>query len=131
MQINGQSLDGVTHPEVVNLLRDGGHFIRMVIERTVGAEQEEVGRTIAVMLDKSQSSVLGLSLAKKMGQEGIFIRSIAPGSLADQEGSLRVGDQLLQLDGEEVGDESPTAIVDRLRQISGQFEIVVRRNEAA
>lgn len=64
-----------------------------------------------------------------MGHEGIFIRHIVPGSLADQEGSLRIGDQLLALDGKEITNEHPTEIIELLKLITGSFEVVVKRQE--
>jgi C-terminal processing protease CtpA/Prc len=72
-------------------------------------------------------TILGLSLAKRMGHDGIFIRNIVAGSLADQEGSLKVGDQLLMLDGKEIVNEHPNEIIEMLKQVSGSFELVVKR----
>lgn len=69
----------------------------------------------------------GLSLAKRMGHDGIFIRNIALGSLAAQEGSLRIGDRIWELNGEAVADESPAAIVKRLKEIDGAFVIAIKR----
>lgn len=62
-----------------------------------------------------------------MGHDGIFIRNIVAGSLADQEGSLKVGDQLLMLDGKEIVNEHPNEIIEMLKQVSGSFELVVKR----
>lgn len=69
----------------------------------------------------------GLSLAKRMGHEGIFIRNIVPGSVADQEGSLKVGDQLLMLDGKEIVNEHPNEIIELLKEVSNSFKLVVKR----
>jgi len=113
----------------VNLLRNGGNVVRIVVERSTKEIEETVEETIKVILDKSKSSSLGLSLAKRMGHQGIFIRNIVAGSLADQEGSLRVGDQILVLDGENIVNENPNEVVERLRQIPGAFELVVKRGE--
>jgi C-terminal processing protease CtpA/Prc len=64
-----------------------------------------------------------------MGHQGIFIRNIVSGSVADQEGSLRVGDQILALNGEDIVNENPTEVVERLRIITGTFELIVKRSE--
>ncbi|KAI6178699.1 hypothetical protein M3Y98_00529400 [Aphelenchoides besseyi] len=127
ISIDGQKVEGLNHQEVVNLLRTGNNAVRLVVERN--SEPQSEGSTITVTLDKSQSSSLGLSLAKRQAQSGIFLRSLVPGSIAYEEGSLKVGDQLLYLNGEDIRDESPNAIVEKLQKIIGKFDIVVRRNE--
>jgi len=62
-----------------------------------------------------------------MGVEGIFIRNISLGSLASEEGTLRVGDCVWEINNEDVSEESPAAIVKRLKDINGCFEIKVKR----
>uniref|UniRef100_A0A915EKP1 Uncharacterized protein n=1 Tax=Ditylenchus dipsaci TaxID=166011 RepID=A0A915EKP1_9BILA len=145
LSINGTSIEeGYDHQQVVNLLRSSSSSstsIVLEVERNEPAEyyssktqgpnglknKEEEEETVSVMLDKSQSNCIGLSLAKRMGHDGIFIRNIAVSSLAAQEGSLRVGDRIWQIDGENVADESPASIVKKLKDIDGCFEIQVKR----
>jgi hypothetical protein len=126
---------------VVEMLRAGGtSTIVLTIERRSTLLEPE--NTITVVLDKSMhtslgmhkisffifiSNFLGLSLAKKMGHDGIFIRNISPGSVAENEGTLKVGDRIWEINDENVADESPTQIVDRFKKIEGSFTIVVKR----
>lgn len=63
-----------------------------------------------------------------MGFEGVFVRNIAPGSIAASEGTLRVGDRVWRVQGEQVGSgESPMNVVKRLKDLSGKITIEVRR----
>ena len=39
----------------------------------------------------------GLSLAKRMGCEGVFVRMIGAGTVAEKDGRLRVGDRILKV----------------------------------
>jgi S1-C subfamily serine protease len=110
----------------VNLLRNCGTVVRLVVEREEQEEQSNE-QLISVVLDKSINPSIGLSLAKRVGHDGIFIRSIAPGSSADKEGSLRVGDKLFSVNGKEILNEHTTEIVERLQQVSGKFELTVKR----
>jgi C-terminal processing protease CtpA/Prc len=71
-----------------------------------------------------------LSLAKRMGHDGIYIRNIADGSLAEREGTLKVGDRIWEINGDSVADDTPVDVVSRLKSIDGAFEIVVRRTRA-
>ncbi|MBN3311884.1 PTN13 phosphatase, partial [Atractosteus spatula] len=52
-------------------------------------------RIIHIELDKPDSGGLGFSVIG--GEKGIFVKSITPGSTADKEGTLQVGDRLLQV----------------------------------
>lgn len=62
-----------------------------------------------------------------MGEDGIFIRNIGAGSLAEQEGSLKVGDRIWEIDGENVSEESSASIVKRLKDIDDKFQVCVKR----
>ncbi len=53
--------------------------------------------SITVILEKPLSGSLGLSLARPSGGDGIYIRVITTGSVADTDGRLKVGDRLWQV----------------------------------
>ncbi|KAI1711091.1 PDZ domain (Also known as DHR or GLGF) domain-containing protein [Ditylenchus destructor] len=143
LSINGTSVEegDYDHQQVVNLLRSApaNSNVTLEVQRNEPPSYNEgqssgkqtIEQIVTVVLDKSQSRCIGLSLAKRMGLEGIFIRTIAVDSLAAQDGSLRVGDRIWEIDGENVADESPAAIVKRLKDIDGKFEIQVKRSVAA
>ena len=50
-------------------------------------------------LQKPASGGLGISLVstETQNQTGVFIRTITPGGVADQDGRLKVGDKILQV----------------------------------
>ena len=56
--------------------------------------QELKTDTLDVLLEKPALGSLGLSLAKPPNTDGIFIRVIAPSSVAALDGRLKVGDRL-------------------------------------
>jgi C-terminal processing protease CtpA/Prc len=72
-----------------------------------------------------------LSLAKRMGYDGVYIRSIGPeNSLAFQEGTLRVGDRIMRVQNIELGkDETPLTVVKQLKEIVGPLKIHVKRRQ--
>ncbi|CAJ0603570.1 unnamed protein product [Cylicocyclus nassatus] len=122
--VNGEAVANKSHQEVVSMLRSGGNVVTLGLRR----EPEKKGNIITAVLEKKPEGSLGLSLAKRTGSEGIFIRMIAANSAAAVEGSLRVGDRLLSLDGESVTDLTPTAILERLRAIQGAVHVTVSRD---
>uniref|UniRef100_A0AC34RGA8 PDZ domain-containing protein n=1 Tax=Panagrolaimus sp. JU765 TaxID=591449 RepID=A0AC34RGA8_9BILA len=63
-----------------------------------------------------------------MGHEGIFVRNISSGSIAEKDGRLKVGDRIWEIDGQNVSEESTNAIVEKLKSNKGTLvEIVVKR----
>ncbi|EYC10534.1 hypothetical protein Y032_0055g2607 [Ancylostoma ceylanicum] len=122
--VNGEPVTNKSHQEVVSMLRSGGNVVTLGLRR----EAQKKGNIITAVLEKKPEGSLGLSLAKRTGSDGIFIRMIAANSAAAVEGSLRVGDRLLSLDGESVTDLTPTAILERLRAIQGAVHVTVSRD---
>ncbi|KAK6752468.1 hypothetical protein RB195_003721 [Necator americanus] len=122
--VNGEPVTNKSHQEVVSMLRSGGNIVTLGLRR----EPQKKGNIITAVLEKKPEGSLGLSLAKRTGSDGIFIRMIAANSAAAIEGSLRVGDRLLSLDGESVTDLTPTAILERLRAIQGAVHVTVSRD---
>ncbi|KAI3415749.1 hypothetical protein GPALN_005333 [Globodera pallida] len=133
--VDGVSVIGYAWEHVVDKMVCAGRGrteLELTVERTVVEEVSEAEeQTLLVTLDKTQSGAIGLSLAKRMGFEGVFVRNIAPGSIAAREGTLRVGDRIWRVQGEHVvAGESPASVVKRLKDLSGQFSIeVLRRRE--
>ncbi|KJH48924.1 PDZ/DHR/GLGF domain protein [Dictyocaulus viviparus] len=124
IHVNGEPVANKSHQEVVSMLRAGGQVVTLGLKR----EAERKGNIITAVIDKKPEGSLGLSLAKRTGSEGIFIRMIAANSAAAIEGSLRVGDRVLSLEGENVTDMTPTEILERLRSIQGAIHITVSRD---
>ncbi|CAJ0562533.1 unnamed protein product, partial [Mesorhabditis spiculigera] len=131
--VDGVSAINRTHQEVVNMLRTAGQVVQLTLRReekqgqTDDDDSDEDEKTIRVTLDKGEGGSLGLSLAKRTGFDGIFIRTIGPDSAAEKEATLRVGDRMWAIDGEEVGTASPAALVEKLKQVRGPVHIVVKR----
>ncbi|KAJ1364361.1 hypothetical protein KIN20_024446 [Parelaphostrongylus tenuis] len=124
IHVNGESVANKSHQEVVAMLRSGGGVVTLGLQR----EPQKKDNIITAVLEKKPEGSLGLSLAKRTGSEGIFIRMIAANSAAAIEGSLRVGDRVLSLDGENVTNMTPTAILERLRSIKGAVHVTVSRD---
>ncbi|VDM37179.1 unnamed protein product [Toxocara canis] len=131
VSVNGERLDNLTHQQVVELLRKGGSSVVLGLQRSVDVSarctSENDEETITVILEKSPTGSLGLSLAKKTGYDGIFIRMIGSGSAADLDGTLHVGDKIWQVNGQLVNSYTPGAIVDLLKSANNPVEIIVKR----
>ncbi|VDN18430.1 unnamed protein product [Gongylonema pulchrum] len=131
VQVNGERTENLTHQQVVDLLRKGGDTVSIGLQRSekelIITPGNEIEQKVRVVLEKSQAGSLGLSLAKKTGYDGIYIRMISSGSAADIDGTLRIGDKIQKVNGQAVNNCTPGAIVDMLKAASSPVEIIVTR----
>uniref|UniRef100_A0A8R1DNX8 PDZ domain-containing protein n=1 Tax=Caenorhabditis japonica TaxID=281687 RepID=A0A8R1DNX8_CAEJA len=86
--------------------------------------------TFWVTLSVIHVSLSRLALAKKTMSNGIFIRNISQDSAAAQEGTLRVGDRLVSLDGEAVEGFQPSTVLEKLKLVQGPVIITVTREHS-
>ena len=84
---------------------------------------------IEVLLYKPESGGLGFSLVhgERGGKEGVFIKTITEGGVAEAEGRLCVGDRLIQVNGESVVGMPHKMVVGLLRNASGTVSLVISR----
>ncbi|CAI4231836.1 unnamed protein product [Auanema sp. JU1783] len=127
ISVNGHSVSGCTHQEVVSMLRSGGSTVVLGLRKEEKSDEAKDKGAITVTLNKQQNEILGIALAKRTGAEGIFIRTITEGSVAALEGSLKVGDRILAIDDEPTDRLSPSTIHNTLKQIIGPVRISVAR----
>uniref|UniRef100_A0A0N5B0F9 FERM and PDZ domain-containing protein 2 n=1 Tax=Syphacia muris TaxID=451379 RepID=A0A0N5B0F9_9BILA len=132
IEVNGRKTENLTHQQVVDLLKNGGENVTLLLqhcdENGCSQAKEESEKLIRVVLQKSSTGSLGLSLAKKTGYDGIFIRTIETGSAADIDGTLLVGDKVWEVNGQSVANNSPGSVVELLKGPSQSVEIVVKRS---
>uniref|UniRef100_A0A7E4W8Z8 FERM domain-containing protein n=1 Tax=Panagrellus redivivus TaxID=6233 RepID=A0A7E4W8Z8_PANRE len=126
--INGRNTHGLSHQDVVDILKtDRSPTIVLTVDRAQIPSIDE-SRTITVSLEKTPNTPLGLSLAKRTGRDGIYIRSIAVGTLAERDGRLHVGDRIWAIEEVDVSEMSASQIVERLAAAEGPYvDIVVKR----
>ncbi|XP_069092215.1 tyrosine-protein phosphatase non-receptor type 13 isoform X3 [Pleurodeles waltl] len=109
-------------PTKVNGHHHGGHLGKC--ENDSDSINQEAG-VIHIELEKPISGELGFSLVG--GEYGIFVKSITPGGVADLEGSLQLGDRLLQVNGERMIGVSHAQAVSCLRNTSGCITLDIAR----
>uniref|UniRef100_A0A8R1TT13 FERM domain-containing protein n=1 Tax=Onchocerca volvulus TaxID=6282 RepID=A0A8R1TT13_ONCVO len=129
VSVNHERVQNLTHQQLVDLLRKGGDKVVIGLQNSDKEiiTHDESEQTIRVVLEKSHTGSLGLSLAKKTGFDGIYIRMISSGSAADIDGTLHIGDKIWKVNGQSVRNCTPGAIVDLLKAASNPVEIIVKR----
>ncbi|XP_022779941.1 tyrosine-protein phosphatase non-receptor type 13-like isoform X3 [Stylophora pistillata] len=93
-------------------------------------DDEEEGEQFTMKLDKGPRG-FGFSLVAaptfNSNAQGIFIKTISPDSVAENDGRLKVGDQILQVNGEDVQGLSHARVIGMLRKITGTVELEISR----
>ncbi|CAD5114287.1 DgyrCDS3429 [Dimorphilus gyrociliatus] len=132
LSVNQHSLTNGDHMKAVNVLREAGNIVTMVVSReclvpscqaaekrkalnenanSEGAEPEmEVqSETIATTLIRREGGGLGFSIAGGLGStpfkdndKSIYISRITEGGAADRHGGLQVGDRIISINGTSV-----------------------------
>uniref|UniRef100_A0A8C4SNZ8 Tyrosine-protein phosphatase non-receptor type 13 n=1 Tax=Erpetoichthys calabaricus TaxID=27687 RepID=A0A8C4SNZ8_ERPCA len=122
MSLNNNLCTQVNGSSIMNGCRNNGenresqaHFDSPVFE----------GNIFELQLEKPASGGLGFSVVG--GENGIFVKSITPGGLADLTGELKVGDQLLQVNGESMRGASHTKAVTTIRKAKGLVRLLICR----
>ncbi|KAL7890005.1 hypothetical protein AOLI_G00022630 [Acnodon oligacanthus] len=100
--------------------------VRLRQRTSVTLEQESC--IVQVEFTKPERGGLGFSLAGGTDGSNLRVRDICCGSVAEQDGRLRIGDILLEVNGVIVSGLSHSKVVDILRKAEGTVQLTVCRD---
>ncbi|XP_032989100.1 glutamate receptor-interacting protein 2 isoform X6 [Rhinolophus ferrumequinum] len=125
--VNGIHLTRLRHDEIITLLKNVGERVVLEVEYELPPPVPEnnpgiISKTVDVSLCKEGNS-FGFVLRGGAHEDGhkcrpLVLTYVRPGGPADREGSLKVGDRLLRVDGTPLHGASHTAALATLRQCS-------------
>ncbi|XP_078497098.1 FERM and PDZ domain-containing protein 2 [Lissotriton helveticus] len=95
-------------------------------EPNIPSTQPE-GRKMSINLEKPLNGSLGFALTSKRIGGSFQIKAISPGSVADVDGRLQIGDILLQVNGDFLSGLTHSTAVDVLRRAKGTVHLTVCR----
>ncbi|XP_025768614.1 multiple PDZ domain protein isoform X4 [Puma concolor] len=122
LEVNGIDLRKATHDEAINVLRQTPHRVRLTLYRDEAPYKEEhVCDTLTIELHKKPGKGLGLSIVGKRSDSGVFVSDIVKGGIADADGRLVQGDQILTVNGEDVRDATQEAVAALLKMSEGSL----------
>lgn len=120
VEVSGVNVTKKTHQEVIELLKKGKPTVELVVSH-------DVGRLKEVELNRGESG-LGINISGgSESQWPVFISRVIPGGIAAEEGTLRRGDMLLEVNGESVGAASHDQVVSLIGRESS-VKLVAWRN---
>ncbi|XP_044121585.1 multiple PDZ domain protein isoform X2 [Neovison vison] len=131
LEVNGMDLRKATHDEAINVLRQTPQRVRLTLYREEAPyKEEDVYDTLTVELQKKPGKGLGLSIVGKRNDTGVFVSDIVKGGIADADGRLVQGDQILTVNGEDVRSATQEAVAALLKCSLGTVTLEVGRVKA-
>ncbi|XP_040818737.1 multiple PDZ domain protein isoform X1 [Ochotona curzoniae] len=128
LEVNGIDLRKATHDEAINVLRQTPQRVRLTLYRDEAPYREEdVCDAVTVELQKKPGKGLGLSIVGKRNDTGVFVSDIVKGGIADVDGRLMQGDQILMVNGEDVRNATQEAVAALLKCSLGTVTLEVGR----
>ncbi|KAM4807958.1 multiple PDZ domain protein [Rhinophrynus dorsalis] len=131
LEVNGIDLRTATHDEAINVLRQTPQKVRLTVYRDEAQyKEEDMYDMINVELQKKPGKGLGLSIVGKRNDTGVFVSDIVKGGIAELDGRLMQGDQILMVNGEDVRSATQEAVAALLKCSLGTVKLEVGRIKA-
>ncbi|XP_071437695.1 multiple PDZ domain protein isoform X6 [Pithys albifrons albifrons] len=131
LEVNGIDLRNATHDEAINVLRQTPQKVRLTVYRDEAQyKEEDMYDVLNIELQKKPGKGLGLSIVGKRNDTGVFVSDIVKGGIADTDGRLMQGDQILTVNGEDVRNTNQEAVAALLKCSLGTVRLEVGRIKA-
>uniref|UniRef100_A0A8P4GIE9 Multiple PDZ domain crumbs cell polarity complex component n=1 Tax=Dicentrarchus labrax TaxID=13489 RepID=A0A8P4GIE9_DICLA len=103
LEVNGIDLRQATHDEAIGVLRLTTQRVRLCVFRHQEAYREEdLWDVFSLELRPRPGEGIGFTTVGKSNDTGIFVSDVIRGGVADSDGRLLLGDQILSINGEDV-----------------------------
>ncbi|XP_045076081.1 multiple PDZ domain protein-like, partial [Coregonus clupeaformis] len=102
LEVNGIDLGQATHEEAIGVLRLTPQRVRLTVFRHQEYREEDLWDVFQLELRPQPGQTLGLSTVGKSNDTGVFVSEIIRGGVADGDGRLFLGDQILSVNREDV-----------------------------
>ncbi|XP_053555962.1 multiple PDZ domain protein [Bombina bombina] len=131
LEVNGIDLRSATHDEAINVLRQTPQKVRLSVYRDEAQyKEEDMYDILTVELQKKPGKGLGLSIVGKRNDTGVFVSDIVKGGIAESDGRLMQGDQILMVNGEDVRNATQEAVAALLKCSLGTVNLEIGRIKA-
>ncbi|KAK3795857.1 hypothetical protein RRG08_026009, partial [Elysia crispata] len=131
LEVNSEDLTDATHNRALQVLRQTPPVVRMAVYRDEGqVREEDILDVFTVELVKRPGKGLGLSIVGKKSDVGIYISDIVKGGVAEADGRLMQGDQILAVNGEDMRNSTQEYAAAVLKTLMGKVNLTVGRLKA-
>ncbi|XP_051241227.1 multiple PDZ domain protein isoform X3 [Dicentrarchus labrax] len=131
LEVNGIDLRQATHDEAIGVLRLTTQRVRLCVFRHQEAYREEdLWDVFSLELRPRPGEGIGFTTVGKSNDTGIFVSDVIRGGVADSDGRLLLGDQILSINGEDVRAASQEYAQKLLQSCTGAVQLEVARFKA-
>lgn len=123
LEVNSEDLREASHEAAIGALRQTSSVVRMVVFR----EEEPTQDIFTVDLHKKAGRGLGLSIVGRHSAPGVFISEVVRGGVAQLDGRLCQGDQILEVNGQDLTSASQEHAAALLKTTMGRINLKVSR----
>ncbi|XP_064477529.1 multiple PDZ domain protein-like isoform X2 [Ornithodoros turicata] len=123
LEVNTEDLREACHEAAIGALRQTSSVVRMVVFR----EEEPHQDVFTVDLHKKAGRGLGLSIVGRHNAPGVFISEVVRGGVAQLDGRLCQGDQILEVNGHDLTSASQEHAAALLKTTLGRINLKVSR----
>nr|XP_039268480.1 multiple PDZ domain protein-like [Styela clava] len=129
LRVNDHDLRSATHDQAIEVLRNTPSRVMLTILRNDNNDPQKPDiYTFDVFLEKRPDRGLGLSILGKGNDGGVYVSNIVPGGTAANEGSIRPGDQLLAVNGQNVQKATQNDVAAMLKNAIGNIHFKLGRS---
>ncbi|XP_022239967.1 multiple PDZ domain protein-like isoform X3 [Limulus polyphemus] len=127
-QVNGEDLRDATHEQAITALRQTSSVVKMVVyrEETTSSE-EDLMDIMDIELFKKSTRGLGLSIVGRKNGPGVFISEVVKGGAAEADGRLIQGDQILEVNGQDLRNSTQEYAATLLKTTVGKVNMKIGR----
>ncbi|XP_019642087.1 PREDICTED: multiple PDZ domain protein-like [Branchiostoma belcheri] len=132
LEVNGEDLRNATHDHAINVLRQTPSRVRLIVFRDENQyKEEDLYDVFTVELEKRIGKGLGLSIVGRRNDVGVFISDVVKGGVAEQDGRLMQGDQILSVNGEDMRSATQDNAAAVLKTAQGTVVLTIGRLKAS
>ncbi|XP_053206751.1 inaD-like protein isoform X2 [Panonychus citri] len=133
LAVNDISFREVSYQDALRVLREASSPLKLLVLRenpqTLFTISQNPTKFITVTLRKgSIKDKLGVSFVQRTNGRGVFITYVQPGSIAARVGKLMQGDQILEINGQNVRDSNQKDVSQMINNLDGEIVLLVGRN---
>ncbi|XP_029115128.1 multiple PDZ domain protein-like [Scleropages formosus] len=124
LEVNGFDLRETTHDEAIEVLRQTVQDVLLTVYRREACYNDvDLWDIFTLELDRESGQDLGLRVAGKRDDRGVFVSDIVEGGLVEMDGQLRKGDQILSVNGVDVRVSTEESVVALLKNSTGKINL--------
>lgn len=128
LEVNYVDLREATHDMAITALRQTPAVVRLAVLRDESQfKDEEAFEYITLDLTKVPGQGLGLSIVGRRNDTGVFVSDVVKGGIAEADGRLQAGDQILSVNGEDLKNATQDVAAAALKRTSGRVILEVAR----